>query len=82
MFSATNLVIRDGMGYVLDESAQQLGMILIPQELHQSVLFRKRSEFYNNIRQSPTDIIRELYGGDVGALGTNLQSSSLRVLSE
>jgi len=27
---ATNLVIRDGLGYILDETVQQSGMILIP----------------------------------------------------
>ena len=37
-FRATDLVIRDGLGYILDEAIQQSGMILIPQESQQSVL--------------------------------------------
>ena len=58
-FSATNLVSCDSVGYILDESVQRSSVILVPQELQKSVLFRKRFEHYNDIHQSPTNILRE-----------------------
>jgi len=31
-FQTTDLVIRDGLGYVLDKTVERSGVILIPQE--------------------------------------------------
>ena len=77
---ATNLVICDCIGDVLDEPVQQSGVILIPQEFQQPILFGKRFEFYDDIHQLPTYILHERRGS--GRWGcTNLQSASRRVRS-
>jgi hypothetical protein len=57
--SVTDLVIRDGLGHILDETVQQSGMILIPQESQQSVLFGKRFQFFEDIHQPPANISRK-----------------------
>ena len=82
-FSTTNLVIRDSVGYILDESVQHSGVILVPQEFQQFVLFGKRFEFYDDTRQPPANILREQDDSECGTRRhTNLRSSSLRAFSE
>ena len=78
---ATNLVIRDGLGYVLDETVQQPGMILIPQEPQQPVLFREWFHSFENIRQPP--VIYCVSGSEVQDWErTNMQRIPLRLRSE
>ena len=62
--SATNLVIRDSIGYILDEPVQRSGVILVPQEFQQPVLFREWLEFYNDLRQPSTCTLSERYCGE------------------
>jgi hypothetical protein len=56
------------MGYILDESVQQPGIIFIPQKLQQSALFGKRLEFYDDVHQPPTDILHEQDDNEYGDL--------------
>jgi hypothetical protein len=53
------------MGYILDESVQQL----IPEKFQQSALFRKRLKFYNGVhQQAPGNVLRERCGSECGDL--------------
>jgi hypothetical protein len=65
-FPTTNLVIRDSVGQILDESVQQSGIILIPQEFRQPALFRERFKVYNDIYQPPKNTLREQDGSECG----------------
>ena len=70
-FSTTNLVIRDSVGYILDESVQHSGVILVPQEFQQFVLFGKRLEFHNDAHQPPTNTPRKQDGSECGDSGAH-----------
>jgi len=78
---ATNLVIRDGLGYILDEAVQQSSMVLVPQEPQQSVLFGEWFHSFEDIYQPPT--ICCVSGSEACDWEpTNLQRRSLRLRSE
>jgi len=80
-FSTTDLVIRDGLGYILDKTVEQSSMILIPQESQQSVLFRERFQSFEDIREPPAR--RCISDSELWEWGrTNFRRSSLRLCSE
>ena len=58
-FTVTDLIVCDGLGHILDETIQQSGVVLIPQESQQSVLLGKRFQSFEDVHQPPANISRE-----------------------
>jgi len=80
-FPTTDLVIGDGLGHILDETVEQSGVILVPQESQQSGLFRERFQLFEDTREPPARGC--ISGSELWEWErTNLRRSSLRLYSE
>ena len=76
------LIIRDCVNYVFNESAQDIGVINVPEELHKPMLLGKWSKVCNNSGQLPAKnhairiITAFLEEGSTNFLRTSLRTFS------
>ena len=76
------LIIRDSVSQFFDEPIQNVGMVNVLQELHEPLLFSKRSELYDNSSQLPAkiDVVQNVHVSlEEGR--RNLLKTSLRAFS-
>ena len=71
------LVVRDGIGQILNEPFQGVGMVYILQEPQEAVLLRQRSELYDNPSQFPVNNRFGLAEGPASHSGRGLTSAEL-----